>query len=216
MINKTITGLVILAALLIAAFSVWYSGGITPLSSAEVNQLINKIQSQPKTPGGKHDISKLKQFLNDDDGQPFYTVNLYKYYPQAQYTHGSGMPREMEGTGRQAYDRFSKVMVGLLAMHASHPIFGSAWMDSNINEWDRLVIVRYRSRRDIAQIFASDEFAQASTHKWAGLEKNQRLLVQGLHIPELLLMGLLLGLLVLFVLGRRLYGGYVKRKNQRL
>ncbi len=51
--------------------------------------------------------------------------------------------------------------------------------------WHRLVIVRYRSRRDIADIFASAKFAQANVHKWAGLEKNQRLLMQGLHIPEL-------------------------------
>ena len=43
---------------------------------------------------------------------------------------------------------------------------------------------RYRSRRDIADIFASGEFVEASVHKWAAIEDNDRLLVQGRHIPE--------------------------------
>jgi hypothetical protein len=85
--------------------------------------------------------------------------------------------------------------------HASHPIFGSDWADSHLNPWDRLVIVRYRSRRDIGDIFASDEFAQASVHKWAGLDKNQRLLMQGLHIPELTSFFIMLLIILLILIG---------------
>jgi len=192
MVNKIAGLLLALIGFVLMLFLFWYSPTSEKLSTAEVNDLIGQIQSQPKTPGDQHDIPALRQFLSEDDGQAFYTVNLYKYYAQAQYQYGSGMPKESEGTGRQAFDRFSQIMVGLLLKHASHPIFGSDWMDTNTGEWDRLVIVRYRSRRDIAQIFASDEFVQASSHKWAGLEKNQRLLVQGLHIPELFLIAMLI------------------------
>ncbi|MEH6348062.1 MAG: hypothetical protein V7785_23395 [Bermanella sp.] len=197
MVNKIAGSVLVLIGFLLVIFLVWYSPGAERLTKQEVNNLIGQIRGQSKTPGGQHDIPALQQFLNEDDGQPFYTVNLYKYYEHAQYQYGSGLPKELEGSGREAFDRFSEVMVGLLAKHASHPIFGSDWMDTNIAGWDRLVIVRYRSRRDIAQIFASDAFAQANAHKWAGLEKNQRLLVQGLHIPELILVaaGMLLMLL---------------------
>jgi len=80
-------------------------------------------------------------------------------------------------------------MVRLLAVHASHPIYAGEWPDtwvnSNTNNWDKIVIVRYRSRKDIADIFASQDFARASVDKWAALEKNERMLVQGTHIPEL-------------------------------
>ena len=191
------------SGLLLVVFMSWYSGGSKVLSSTEINQLLGQIQSQPNTPGGQHDIPALRQFLNEDDGQPFYTVNLYKYYPHAQYQYGTEIPPESQGSGRDAFDRFSQVMVGLLVKHASHPIFGSDWMETNVAGWDRLVIVRYRSRRDIAQIFASDGFAKANVHKWAGLEKNQRFLVQGLHIPELLLLaGLILVGLVAVVFYR--------------
>lgn len=201
MFNKIMSALMLFSGLLLVVFVSWYSGGSKVLSSTEINLLLEKIQSQPQTPGGQHDIAALKQFLHEDDGQPFYTVNLYKYYAHAQYQYGTDIPLESQGSGREAFDRFSQVMIGLLVKHASHPIFGSEWMSENIAEWDRLVIVRYRSRRDIAQIFASDAFAQASVHKWAGLEKNQRYLVQGLHIPELYF----IAMFMLFLIGIALY-----------
>ncbi|MFT5718753.1 MAG: hypothetical protein ACJAWS_002166 [Oleiphilaceae bacterium] len=117
--------------------------------------------------------------------------NLYKYHSKFQYEISSEYSNKyLDDSGRDAYDRFSKVMITLLASHSSHPIFGSDWMGDNSSGWDRLVIVRYRSRRDIAKIFASDEFAGASEHKWAALVDNERLLVQGLHIPNFYLIAL--------------------------
>ena len=85
-------------------------------------------------------------------------------------------------------------MLRLLARRASHPIFGSDWADTASSGWDRIVVVRYRSRRDIAEIFASSEFSEASAHKWAALKRNDRMLVQGLHIPELQVPAALLAL----------------------
>ncbi|WP_281561074.1 hypothetical protein [Thalassomonas sp. RHCl1] len=158
-----------------------FRGSQQPLSAAEVEAYLGKIEQQSQVPGGRHDLKALRHFLENDDGLPFYTVNLYKFNEQAQYLDG----RENPGTGRQAYDRFSAVMVKLLAQQFSQPIFGSDWMADNGNDWHRLVIVGYRSRRDIAEIFASDAFADAASHKWASIEKNERLLVQGLHIPAL-------------------------------
>jgi len=180
------------------ALSIWYHGSSTPLSGVEVENLMSTIQQQSHSPGGRHDLKALRDFLESDDGQPFYTVNLYRYHPQAQYAPDSeGAKKHINDNGRAAFDRFSKVMISLLASHGSHPIFGSNWTHDESSEWDRLVVVRYRSRRDIAEIFASDEFAQASEHKWAALEANERLLVQGLHIPSFYLVLLTLILLVL-------------------
>lgn len=173
------------------------NGSQQPLSAEEVDAYLGKIEQQSQVPGGRHDLAALRNFLENDDGLPFYTVNLYKFYKQAQYLDG----RDSPGTGRQAYDRFSAVMVKLLAKQFSQPIFGSDWMADNSNDWHRLVIVHYRSRRDIAEIFASDAFADASADKWASIEKNERLLVQGLHIPavKFIPMALLMLLIVAFI-----------------
>ena len=177
----------------------WYHGGSEPLSGDEVEFYLSSIGEQDQNPGGRHDFKALRNFLENDDGQPFYTVNLYNYHPKAHYELGSEYSNKfLDDSGRAAFDRFSKVMIKLLASHASHPIFGSEWMDDS-SDWDRLVIVRYRSRRDIAKIFASDEFADASEHKWAALVDNERLLVQGLHIPSVYLIALIMILLIYVV-----------------
>jgi len=164
---------------------IWYQGGGEPLTEEEVDYYLSIIKEQKQSPGGKHDLKVLKRFLAHDDGKPFYTVNLYKYHSEPEYEFGSQYYNKyVDESGRDAFDRFTKVMIKLLVSHSSHPIFGSDWVDDGESNWDRLVIVRYRSRRDIAEIFASDEFANASEHKWAALADHDRLLVQGLHIPS--------------------------------
>ena len=153
----------------------------------------------------------MRNFLEADDGQPFYTVNLYEYYAEANYSDTSDEPV----TGREAYDRFSQVMLKLLARHGSHPIFASDWVAPEAaNSWHRIVIVRYRSRRDIIDIFASDEFAEASADKWAALKNNERMLVQGLHIPGLMLPTIFLILITgLFSLLRLWVIAFMGNKN---
>ena len=64
-------------------------------------------------------------------------------------------------------------------------------MHDESSNWEKLVIVRYKSRRNIAELFASNEFADASEHKWAALAANERMLVQGLHIPSFYMMALI-------------------------
>ncbi len=170
----------------------WYSWSATALTSSEIDTYLDSIAAQDQVPGHEHDLILLRKFLEEDDGKPFYTVNLYRFYDQANYA-----PEEpLGGTGRDAFDRFSSVMLRLLASRASHPIFGSDWVFNDGTDWDRIVIVRYRSRRDIVDIFASDDFEAAAVHKWAGLSENGRMLVQGLHIPAAYLPVLLLSLLV--------------------
>lgn len=185
-----------LGILIFFAVIYWYSWSTSPLSQDEIDAYLETIAAQNQVPGREHDLGSLRQFLEEDDGQPFYTVNLYKFYEQANYA--SDAP--FDGTGRDAFDRFSSVMIRLLAERASHPIFGSDWVFDDGSDWDRLVIVRYRSRRDIVDIFASGEFEAAPVHKWAGLRENERLLVQGLHIPAAYLpIGLLSLLIALLV-----------------
>lgn len=158
-----------------------YAGSGVPLSAAEVDDYMRRIQAQQQQPGGRHDLPALREFLASDDGAPFYTVNLYRYHDRAQYLN----PNAPSISGREAYDQFSAIMIRLLARQASHPVFGTRWISASGENWDRLVIVRYRSRRDIAELFASNDFAEASAHKWASLAGHNRLLVQGRQVPDL-------------------------------
>lgn len=185
----------IVGILTFVSMVIWYQFAAQPLNQAEVDAYMAKIEAQADTSAARHDMSALRQFLRSDDGLPFYTVNLYQFHDQAAYSEGS----TFSGTGAAAYDRFSATMVKLLAARASHPIFGSNWSDAQASSWDRVVIVRYRSRRDIASLFASDEFAVASEHKWAAIKQNERMLVQGVHLPGGLIVAILLAMFAFLI-----------------
>ena len=195
------------AALLLALLWLYAAPG-TPLSPAEVDAYMAAIEGQTQRPGGRQDPVALRRFLEEDDGGPFYTVNLYDFRDVAQY-EGDAAGADPAVSGTEAFDRFSAVMIPLLARQASHPVFGTRWSDGGTSGWDRLVIVRYRSRRDMAEIFASDAFADASAHKWAALARNERLRVLGLQVPEL---GLPLGLLAA---GALLFAGATQLRRLR-
>lgn len=158
----------------------WYLRAGEPLSGAEIDDYMATYRYQAERYPVRHDLAALRQFLQEDDGRPFYTVNLYRFHAVADYAEGSAYA----GSGADAYDRFSAIMIKLMAARASHPVFGSFWSDENASSWDRLVIVRYRSRRDLADLFATSAFATASEHKWAAIKENERLLVQGVHLPD--------------------------------
>tara|TARA_R110002074_G_C12465205_1_gene659732 strand:- start:219 stop:869 length:651 start_codon:yes stop_codon:yes gene_type:complete len=181
-------------ALCFVALMYWYQWSATPLTQAEVDQFMAVIESQTDVPGGRHDMAALRHFLETDTGKPTYTVNLYKFHEIAQYEPGG---RFVGGTGREAHERFTASMIPMLIRLASHPIFGSNWAAENKDNWDRLVIVRYRSRRDLARLFANPRFsAVASMHKWASLEAHERMQVEAVQIPDGRLIIVLLSLLV--------------------
>lgn len=116
---KTIS--VIIPLVIGITFMCWYQWNTRILSANEVASYMEIIEQQQKNTSAKHDVSALQKFLNEDDGNPIFTVNLYNFHETANYPNDSGF----NGSGEQAYDRFSKVMIPLMLERASHPIFGS-------------------------------------------------------------------------------------------
>jgi len=206
-LSKKIIMLMLAIMLLLILFSFIKE---TPMTNNEVDEYINKINQLSHIPGGKHNIEELRSFFSADDGDPFYTVNLYKYHKRAQYL-AKGSPII---SGVEAYDKFSRVMVGLLLQNYSYPIFGSNWLDLSDKGWDKIVIVKYRSRRDMAKIFSDPSFSVASADKWASIEKHDRFVVKGLHLPEMYkLFIFLLGAILAIYTGKIVYNR--KRVNSR-
>ena len=198
---KLLTASVGVAVFILMALMYWYQWSARILTSSEVDAYLATIQAQSQDPGPRHDLPALRGFLEQDDGKPIYTVNLYQFNKVADYPEGSGF----SGTGEEAYDRFSSVMVSLMARRGSHPIYGSSWADEASSAWDRIVIVRYRSRRDLADLFATEAFAEASLHKWASLREHDRMLVQALHVPDGRYIAMLISLvfgIIFYAVGR--------------
>jgi len=198
---KLLTASVLIPIGIVIVFMRWYQWGAQTLSPSDVDNYMAVIAAQTQKPGAKHDLPALRQFLSEDDGMPVYTINLYKFHDAAEYPDGSGF----SGTGEQAYDRFSRIMISLMAKRGSHPVYGSNWVDQANSDWDRIVIVKYRSRRDLVDLFATDDFAEASIHKWASLREHQRMLVQALHIPDgsvvITMIAMFIGVLISLIAG---------------
>jgi len=203
--QKPILLSLLINGVLFLGFSYWYDWGAAKLSPAEVSSYMEKLEQRPQVFQKPGALAELRQFLLEDDGQAFYTVNLYKYFDVARYSEGVSSL-----TGREAYDKFAAIMIPLQLARGSHPIFGTNWMSENSSGWDRLVIVRYRSRRDIVDMFASDGFLEASLHKWAALEEYDRHLAQGLHIPAMFFPAFLL-----LLVNVALVAAFLRRKAKR-
>ncbi len=180
------------ALFILLSFMYWYQWSARVLTQSEVDAYMATIEAQTQNPGAQHDLTALRKFLEEDDGEPIYTANLYVFNEVAAYPRDSGF----SGTGEEAYDRFSSVMIALMIARGSYPVYASTWADEANSQWDQIVVVRYRSRRDLADLFATDAFAEASLHKWASLDKHDRMLVKALHIPDGGFISLLLALVV--------------------
>lgn len=200
-------GLLFCTALLTLAL-LHLNGARSPISQMEIEHYLSTIEAQTQIPGGRHDLAQLRRFLEADDGLPFFTVNLYQFHEQARYLETTSNV-SMDGvSGEQAYSRFSAEMIRLLPKYSAYPIFGTEEIFHNSQkasaDWHKLVIVKYRSRRDIAELFASDKYAEISAHKWAAIKAHQRFLVSARFIPRLDILVGVIWLITLFLLIRRL------------
>lgn len=194
--------------LVASALMYWYQWSSSALLPSDVDRYMTLIEAQTQNPGGRHDLSTLREFLSEDDGDPVYTVNLYDFHDIADYPEGS----RFDGTGAEAYNRFSDAMIPLMTKRGSHPVYGSNWSDQANSNWDRIVIVRYRSRRDLVDLFATKQFADASLHKWASLRDHERMLVHAIHIPDAKIVIVLIAILI--GLGIYLVGAFSMRKRE--
>lgn len=174
------TGPRVLAAALLAlwaAFVLWYGGRGAPLTPAETDALFARIAeraSQEPNPDG-HLRDHLRALAAQDDGNEFFMLNLIRYRPQAQYPPGHDYP----GTALDADARYSRAIIPRLLRHGGVPVFLGTVQGRFLDEpgdtvdWQRVVLVRYRSRRDLLEMVAELAGRDVAVHKWASIEKTQ-------------------------------------------
>ncbi len=108
---------------------------------------------------------KLATTAPDDDG-PVWMVNLMRYNKQATYVDG----RETTLSGREADEKYTPV--GPLAAVGAEIVFVADVEDQFLGDepkWDRLAVVRYRTRASFIAMQQRKDFQQAHVHKEAGM-----------------------------------------------
>ena len=188
-------------------FLYWYGGSSTAMSPSEVDTRLQSVRSVVLAKGNtpdEHLLSGLKALAASDDGREFFMVNLIKFRDKAIYP-----PELLAQYGDDARDadaRYSKAVAPFLIKNGNFPVYlsevqGRFLHADGATDWDRVAIVRYRSRRDmfemVEQIASSD--LDVGVHKWASIERTEVFPTEAVVGPLQVRLIVLLVLLVLAI-----------------
>jgi len=153
--------------LLYAVLLAWHQPLRGPLTEQEVRAAFGEHFSQIREAEDARAEALIDFFLTDD-GRPFYMVNL-NALPE-------GEGPEDASRIRDAARDYAAFMAPRLLSRASYPVLSTDPFTSlnnsigtDLGQIDRVVVVRYRSRRDFLSIVTTPAFREAVEHKYASL-----------------------------------------------
>jgi hypothetical protein len=143
------------------------------LTDQEIDQAVAAFDAST---GSEHtDRDVLRKFLEADDGKEFVMANLVRLY-DGDIAH----PDRDEMTSPAAVLReYLQPFMKAMLRRAGHPVYqarmAGGYIDSrNVDanpEFGIAAMVRYRSRRDAAELFADSRFADMHVYKIAAIER---------------------------------------------
>ena len=151
-----------LLAALYLGFRLWYDGGGGPLTPQEVQHYVSILEERGMDPVR---IENLRKFLSEDSGRDFVMANFIDLQDKP------GAQDEL--------DRYMAHMYPAMFARAGHPVLagpvvGGAldiWGIDGAEHWTMVGLVRYRSRRDMAEIATAPAFADAYKFKGSSMHK---------------------------------------------
>jgi hypothetical protein len=154
-------------ALFYAAFWLWYGGNGPPLTQAEGDKLLTRMEQmygvkRADAPKGSI-LRNLADMVPKDDGREFYAVNLET--------------RKAGAEALKAEEKYGEMVVPMLLKRGGHPVFVSERVGLMLgdygNQIDRVGVVRYRSLRDLFDMILDPAMPEASKYKYAALDHTE-------------------------------------------
>jgi hypothetical protein len=160
------------ALLAYASFWLWYVGWRGPLTQAEVEAQLARLEA-PALGAAPDQIEALRAFLAADDGREFYMLNLLRLHPGEVRDPTTGAERP----ARKVLEGYTSEFMPALLRRAGHPaLFGRAaggyvehWGVEPDPGWSVSGVIRYRSRRDLIELVTDPRFAGFHANKLAAL-----------------------------------------------
>jgi hypothetical protein len=154
-------------AALFGIFWIWYGGTGAPVSAEEGAERIARIQKAYAAAGqgGTHtdSLAGLRTLIARDDGREFFMVNL------------ETLRKTPEAADADA--AYARVVLPELFRRGGFPIYAGRPIGHVLGDVsatvDRVVIVRYRSLRDLLDMIEDPEMISALPFKFASLEKTE-------------------------------------------
>jgi len=178
----------LLGAVLVAlfvAFWIWQTPrNLQKLNSAQVDAYLHRMEG--KLPGDPAEqavfLARMRAFGLTDDGRPVYMLNAMRFYPELR--RGPGM-EDVCGTPAEANATYEKAVMPILFRLGAYPLFGGETMevgedgkahsnldgfDPAIDDWNRILVVRYPSRRAFFELLSDPQWLKFAPYKVAALE----------------------------------------------
>ena len=156
-----------------ALFLAWYQNWRGAIAPAEVDGLIGAIKAANPEAGERNEMGALRRFLETDDGREFFMLNLVKLADGEVPDPATGKPR----TARAVMEGYTKMFLPALFARGGHPAiaarkigpFVDTWGVPADPDWTMIGYMRYRSRRDLAQLVCDPRFNGAHEFKFAAM-----------------------------------------------
>ena len=154
-------------------FSLWYFNWQGPITQPEVEHFMAQFAEQE---GSRYtEEATFRRFLEQDDGSAFTMLNQVQIYED-------DIPHPVTGEmipGRALLANYFEPFAWALFMRGGHPVFQARTVGGFIDSWnadDNLsfsgtAMMRYRSRRDIAELVMDPKFADGHVYKIAAIER---------------------------------------------
>jgi len=176
-----------------AGFFLWQTPSLTgaKLSEEETDRYITAIDTQlPFPPADKKEsLDRLRAWGRADDGKPVYMLNLMRYFPQIRTYEGAPA---FDGTPEESNRFYENKVAPLLFKNGGYPLVGGKTQQKNLvghepaeDDWSRVVVVRYPSRRAFLSLLADPAYAPNLPFKMIALHLALVPVSGDLLIPDL-------------------------------
>jgi hypothetical protein len=161
------------AAALYAFFAAWYFNWRAPLSAVEAEDYLRRILAADPLLRERNEPDILRRFLETDDGRQFFMLNVVKIAPGQVADPVTGEPKP----AREVMQGYTRMFLPALLRRGGHPAivarkvggYFDAWGVEPDPDWTIMGYVRYRSRRDLAELVCNPRFAGAHDFKFAAM-----------------------------------------------
>jgi hypothetical protein len=136
-------------------------------------------------------LKRLRAWLESDDGKPFYMLNLMRYY--AELRRFPNAP-DFKGTPQESNARYEAAVKSMLLRLGGYPLFAGTAHGKNLiehdpalDDWSRLLLVRYPSRRAFMKLLTHPAYAPIEPYKLMAMQLVLTPAAAELVVPSVLL-----------------------------
>jgi uncharacterized protein (DUF1330 family) len=180
---------VVLALALLALFAAfwWWQtpGASSKLSRGEVEAFIRQIEPRLpiEAPEKAEVLARMRAWGEADDGQPVYMLNLMRFFDQLKRIPGA---EAIQGTPAQANAHYEGAVFPMLTRLGGYPLVGGEVagvrgsegrphsnllaFDREVDDWNRVLVVRYPSRRAFFELISNPGYQDVMPYKLASLK----------------------------------------------